>query len=398
LSKSSIEVHTTGMGNRLARTSALIQQGIEQGLHLGAQLYVSQRSAVVADIAIGESRDGQPMTSDTINLWMSSVKPVAAVAIAQLWEKARLDLDDRVAQHISEFGARGKDRITIRHLLTHTAGIRAVIGMSRNDSYDQTIARICEAPLEPRWTPGRTAGYHTQTSWFILAEIVRRRDGRPLDVYVRREIFEPLGMNDSWVGMPPASYREYGRRIGFMYDTSGGEARPAPGANSEEDAAALRPASNGRGPIRELGRFYEMLLHKGSAAGPAGKRILRPQTVEAIVSPHRVGMFDLTFKHQLDCALGFITNSNHYGAESVPYGYGPHAGPRTFGHSGHQSSCAFCDPDEQLVVAWVCNGMPGEERHSIRQREINAAIYEDLGQVGLSSESQAQPIASWAAE
>jgi CubicO group peptidase (beta-lactamase class C family) len=161
-----------------------------------------------------------------------------------------------------------------------------------------------------------------------------------------------------------------------MYDTSGEELRPVPDANSEQDAAALRPASNGRGPIRELGRFYEMLLHGGCLRG--AKHVLRPQTVEALVARHRTGMYDLTFKHVMDFGLGFIINSNQYGADTVSYGYGPHAGPRTFGHSGHQSSCAFCDPDDQLVVAWVCNGMPGEARHNQRQREINAAIYEDL--------------------
>ncbi len=364
------------MAEVLAHTRALFQQGIDQGLHPGAQLYVSHRGNVVADVAIGESRDGLPMSGDSINLWMSSVKPVAAIAIAQLWERAKLDLDDRVARHIPEFASRGKDAITIRHLLTHTAGFRAIIGMTRHDPYEQVIAKICEAPLEPRWVPGRTAGYHTQSSWFILAELVRRLDGRVFDTYVRDEIFQPIGMNDSWVGMSPGQFREYGRRIAFMYDTSGSELRLAPNLNGEQDAAMVGPAWNGRGPIRELARFYEMLKNGGSVHG--AKRILRPQTIEALVARHRVGMYDLTFKHVIDFGLGYIVNSNQYGADTVPYGYGPHAGPRTFGHSGHQSSCAFCDPDEQLVVAWVCNGMPGEARHNQRQREINAAIYEDL--------------------
>src|SRR5262249_20768595 len=142
--------HTTAMGDGLAHTRALIQQGIEQGLHIGAQLYVSHRGSVIADIAIGESRDGVPMATDSINLWMSSVNPVAAVAIAQLWEKTKLDLEDRVAKFIPEFGSRGKEVITIRQLLTHTAGFRAIIGMSRHDPYEQVIAKICEAPLEPR--------------------------------------------------------------------------------------------------------------------------------------------------------------------------------------------------------------------------------------------------------
>jgi len=68
-----------------------------------------------------------------------------------------------------------------------------------------------------------------------------------------------------------------------------------------------------------------------------------------------------------------------YGPDTVPYGYGPHCSPRTFGHGGSQCSIGFCDPEHCLVVAWVCNGRCGEGRHQRRNRAINTAIYEDLG-------------------
>jgi hypothetical protein len=92
-----------------------------------------------------------------------------------------------------------------------------------------------------------------------------------------------------------------------------------------------------------------MLLAKGSLDGA---QILRPQTVEALVARHRVGLLDKTFDHIIDWGLGFIINSNQYGIDTLPYGYGPHASQRTFGHSGSQSSCAFADPENELVVAW----------------------------------------------
>jgi len=355
----------------LPRTSRILQRGIEQQLHIGAQLYVSHRGRVVAEVALGESRPDVPMSPETINPWMSSVKPVVAVAAAQLWQRGLFDLDDRVAQYIPEFGVRGKEPITIRHLLTHTGGFRAVIGLQWNDPFEDAVAKVCETPQEPRWVPGRTAGYNSNGAWYILAELIRRLDGRPIDQYVREAIFLPLGMNHSWLGIKPEAYRAYGRRIGCIYDTSSGEARNPKYGNTEDDAAAIRPGANGRGPIRELARFYEALLRKTGS-------LLMPQTIEAMVARHRAGMFDLTFKHVIDWGLGFIINSNQYGPQTVPYSYGPHAAPRTFGHSGHQSSCAFCDPDNELVVAWFCNGMPGEAKHNHRQRQINQAIYEDL--------------------
>lgn len=356
-------------------TRSQVERGIANGLHVGAQLYVAQGNAVLADWGVGDARAGVPMGADTLMMWMSACKPVAALAIAQLWEHGRLDLDDRVMTHIPEFGANGKDAITIRHILTHTAGFRGIAGEWERQAWGDVIAAVCDARLEPGWTPGRKAGYHVATSWYMLAELVRRLDGRPFPQYVREAIFEPLGMNDSWIGMPRERYRAYGDRVGLLHDTAG----PQPAADSfwdtEDGAALCRPPGNGRGPIRELGRLYRMLLNKGTLDGV---RILSPQTVEAIVSPHRVGMYDHTFRHVMDWGLGFIVNSARYGRDTVPYGFGPHASDRAFGHSGHQSTVAFADPENDLVVALVCNGMPGEARHHVRMREILEAIYQDV--------------------
>lgn len=361
----------------LPLTCTLITQGIDQGLHPGAQIYVSLAGVPVADDGIGEARYGLPMTSDTIMLWFSSVKPVAAVAIGQLWERGKLDLDDRVSCYIPEFGAGGKDAITLRHLLTHTAGFRFVEARWRPVPWDVVIASICAAPLEPDWMPGRRAGYHVSSAWFILGELIRRVDGRPYERYVREEIFLPLGMADSWVGMPPAQFRAYGSRIGFMHNTAENpETKLDPFWDGEEDCIACRPGGGGRGPIRELGRFYEMLLHRGQYDGV---RILQPQTVEALTAHHRVGMLDETLGHTLDWGLGFIRDSRQYGSAIVPYGYGQHVSPRTFGHGGYQSSTAFADPEYGLVVALVVNGTPGPQQHYQRFDALISAIYTDLG-------------------
>src|SRR4051812_31785948 len=103
----------------LSQTALLIQQGIP-ALHPGAQLYVSMDGNVVADLAFGEAAPGRVMTLDSVICWLSSGKPVTAVAIAKLWQEGRLLLDDPVAKYIAEFGINGKEGITIRHCLTHT--------------------------------------------------------------------------------------------------------------------------------------------------------------------------------------------------------------------------------------------------------------------------------------
>jgi CubicO group peptidase (beta-lactamase class C family) len=367
---------TDGALDRLPRTREAIEEGIRARLHLGAQLYVSLGGEPVADAALGEDRPGEPLTRDHLMLWLSSTKPVPAVAIAQLWERGLLELDDPVALHVPAFAANGKEGITLRHLLTHTGGIRMLDTGWPHQSWEEIVARICAMKPEPRWVPGQKAGYHQASSWFVLGEVIQRISGTPFSSYVRREIFEPLGMADSWIGMPSERYFEYrdAGRIAAMWNTQGEEPKPH-GWDTEERVVRPSPGGNGYGPMRELGRFYEMLLGRGSWRA---QRILLPQTVEAFTAPHRVGMVDATFKHVLDWGLGFIVNSIQYGAETVPYGYGHHASPRTFGHSGYRSSAGFADPERGLAVALAFNGTPSNERHEARIRSVLDAVYEDL--------------------
>jgi CubicO group peptidase (beta-lactamase class C family) len=359
----------------LPRTVKVIEQGIADRTHVGAQVYVSLQGKPVADFGLGEARPGVPMTADSLMIWWSSTKTPTAVAVAQQWERGKFDLDDKVCQYIPEFGTKGKDAVTIRHVLTHTGGFRFADrlaegepGMGRG-TWDEIITRICSASLEPGWVPGKKAGYHPTAGWYILGELVRRLDGRPFARYVREEIFEPLGMLDCWIGMPPDRYRAYGDRIGIMHNTAGPTPQPLPNADSEMAAAQCVPGAGGRGPMRELGRFNEMLLFRGQLDGV---RILRPQTVEAITARHRVGMFDETFQTVVDWGLGFIIDG---------FIYGRYCSPRTFGHGGAQSSQSFVDPEYGLVINVVCNGMPGGPRFYARSNAIAAAIYEDLALV-----------------
>ncbi len=153
---------------RITPVLELIERQREEGLHSGAVMYVSQRGRVLADVALG---DLQP---DSVVPWLSAGKPITAVAIGQLWERGLIDLDDPVARHLPEFAVKGKEQVTIRHLLTHTAGIRWA-AIEKGMKWDEIVARVCEAPMEPSWPLGEKAGYHIYTSWFILGEIVRRQ-------------------------------------------------------------------------------------------------------------------------------------------------------------------------------------------------------------------------------
>jgi CubicO group peptidase (beta-lactamase class C family) len=354
---------------------SILTDGVKSGLHLGAQLFVSYRAKPQIDFACGEAQPDIPLGVDSIVPWFSAGKPLTAICIAQLYERGELLLDDKIARFLPAFGGNGKDSITLWHLLTHTGGFRAADNLPRHIEWGKAIELICEAPIEPGWAPGEKAGYSTQAAWFILAEIIQRITKTSFADYVRRELLEPLQMADSWLCLPPAQRDAYGDRVALMFETSGGKRNLAP----LQDSAGMsicRPGASARGPIRELARFYAMLLNQGELDG---RRCLRPETIKLFTSRQREGLYDHTFAHTLDYGFGFILNSNRYGIETVPYGYGRHASEESFGHSGAQSSCAFADPRHDLIVAWVANGMPGERAHQVRQRELNSTIYQHLG-------------------
>jgi CubicO group peptidase (beta-lactamase class C family) len=363
------------IATHLTRTIRSIESGIATNLHLGAQLYVSRNGQTIANLALGEARSGVPMRPDHLMLWMSATKPVTAVAIGQMRDKGCLDFDDRVAKYIPEFAIKGKEPITIRHVLTHTGGFPRAVGPWSYDPWEKIIAEICAAPLEPGWIPGRDCGYHVASGWYVLGEIVRRLDGRPYHRYVREAIFKPLGMNDSWLGMPVERYDEFSDRVVPMHFADG-NALPIPPmykffGDAREALANCRPGGNGRGPIRELGRFYEALLD-------GGRGIISGETIETLTTRHTVGLKDRIFNIPLDRGLGFVIDSKQYGPAAA--WYGSRCSARAFGHAGYVSSVGFADPGYGLVVALVFNGMleAAPARHDARINAAIDAVYQDL--------------------
>lgn len=370
-----------------SRTLAVLQQGLDEQLHIGAQLYISQNGQPLLDAAVGQALPGLPMQTDTLMLWLSAGKPLTAVAIAKLWEQGKLHWDDPVALYLPAFAQNGKSAITIRHLLTHTAGLRKLYPGPANTPWKETIARLCAGPMEPDWLPGTKAAYHPFTTWPLLGEIIERIDGRYCADYIRQEICLPLEMTDTFLALKPEQYASYAdaARLGQLMVTAHGRNAPSE-LDSPEKAQFCRPASSARGPIRQLGFFYEMLLNAGQRT-PTSHRVLHPLTVQEITRRQRHDMVDQTFKTKIDWGLGFMLNSAHHAApipgitnaNEHPYGFGPYAGKEAFGHGGSQSSIGMADPAHGLVIAALFNGCPGEPTHDRRNKAFFRAVYEDLG-------------------
>ncbi len=401
---------STGL-DRLPSVRDRLIQGVGDGLHTGAQLYVSLHGEAVCDGAAGEAAPGVPMRPDTVVRWLSAGKPVAAVAVAQLAGQGLVEYDRPVAEYVPEFEQNGKQAVTLRHVLTHTGGFRTAEPATMLPTWEERVAGVCAALIEEAWVPGERAGYHPNSGWVVLGEIVRRVTGIPFDVFAREQVFLPLGMEDSWAVATPDLPRRYGSRWGELHSTGGGQSAVHPAYSTQASLNVLRPGSTLRGPARDLGRFYEALLI-GVNAGPAlrpfdpaqgnepqgsgrerapstsgalwarkgrgGGSVLTPASTSEIMRRQRTGMFDETFKHIMDWGLGVIIDSKQYGP-GVPYGFGQHASPRTFGHGGAPSSLRVADPEHGLGVAATFNRLPGEARHDRRVKRVTAAIYEELG-------------------
>jgi CubicO group peptidase (beta-lactamase class C family) len=351
-----------------------VEAGIEQGLQVGAQAAVSVGGSTLLEKSYGLNVPFQPLENKMLMLWLSACKPIAAVAIGLLLDRGGMDLDRPVAEWIPDFGSRNKDRITPRHLLTHTAGIRgATLGWTPRPWQD-IIGMICYSKPEPHWVPGEQAGYHVDSAWYLLGELIRLIDGRPYELFVREEIFLPLGMKSSWVGIPDADYDDWEDLIATTYDTGSGVPVEQEDLTRRESITCCRPGGNGRGPAGDFLKFYQSMRRLTN--GEDG--LLKAATAQMLVAPHRVGMLDKTFRQTIDWGLGFMRQSDHYAPGEVPYQFGSFASKNAFGHCGNQSTAAFCDPDHDLCAVVLFNGMPGEEAHQVRMRATLDALYRDL--------------------
>lgn len=345
-----------------------ILAGQADGLHVGAQLYVSIAGAPVLDLACGESRAGTPMRTDTIVPWYCAGKPLTAVALCQLVEKGRLDFHDSLGEYLPDLADPAVHRVSLVDLLSHRVGFDED-GFSRAigvRDWDEIVRVALACPMEYGWDVRRRARYSLWLAWILLGEIVRRVDGRPVDVYVRDEVLQAAGLTDCWLVMSPDEYRANANRLAVSHATFNGVIEPLESV-SMEAAGTCSPGFGARGPVRELGRFYEELLRVRRGAPSS---LLSTDTLGYVTATHREGLFDELLNADTSWGLGFVVD---------PRRFGDPCSRAVFGHPGLQSVIALADPAHELVIAFAANGMPEVYRDIVRQRAVVSAVYQELG-------------------
>ena len=304
---------------RLARLDAFIERHVNERRIAGGVMLVAQHGRIVHLRSFGklDVDRGVPMSDTALFRIASMTKAITSVAVMQLVEDGSLLLSDPVAKYLPAFtnttvavlptsGSSGgmstvpaRRPITIRHLLTHTAGISYGTGpleaqykaagvfgwycADRDETMGAMVDRLAALPFEAH--PGERWVYGFGTD--ILGRVVEVVSGLSLDEYFRRHIFEPLKMRDTFFFVPP----EKSARLATVYSAQadGTIARAPEQGSAGQGAYVVGPRkcfSGGAGlvsTITDYARFLQMLLDGGSLDGA---RVLSPASVASMTSNH----------------------------------------------------------------------------------------------------------------
>ena len=361
------------------KLEAAFDRQLDVGLHHGAQLAVYVDGELAVDFAGGTTGpDGGETTSDTRHLIFSCTKPYAGVGLHQLIEDGKADLDDPVVDHWSAFADTGtqKATITIRQVLSHTAGIPYGEFDDAADQWGDWDA-VVEAmeEIDPVFEPGEQPAYHTFNYGWVVGELIRRISGQPVDEYVDEHVFDPLDMEQSAIGLAHDEEDDVATLSGFeMFDRcrDAGEGLGIPASesaaafNEESVRRAVIPAANGIGTAREMARFYACIANGGELGGT---RLLEEDTVAEATRTHAETDSDGTLSRPARYALGFWTGGL---ANDM---FGSFSRERMFGHAGLGSIFGWGDPELNVGFAYVTNGIREESwEHAARVGEISDAV------------------------
>ncbi|HEY7733037.1 MAG TPA: serine hydrolase domain-containing protein [Gaiellaceae bacterium] len=343
-------------------------ESFRTGDELGAAVAVLVDGRPVVDLWGGTSDDsGSPWRRDTIVNVFSVTKPIAAACLLLLVERGRLGLDDRVSSVWPEFAAAGKERVTVRQVLAHQAGLDVFERrLELDDLLDWSRATDLLAGSPPRWPPGSTHGEHAAFYGHLVGELVRRLDGRSLGSFLRDELAVPWEL-DFHVGLGPEEIA----RTADVTDPDGAYRRDALEAaatyrlaldnppamldvatvNSERWRRAEIPAVNGHGTALAVARFYSGLAAGGQLDG---MRLLSADLARGMVNPEREG---------LDEVLG----------EPVAWGLGVQVDPQWFGLGGIGGSGGWWDA-RGYALGYVTRRLGTHERVEAVERALVASL------------------------
>jgi CubicO group peptidase (beta-lactamase class C family) len=326
-----------------------------------AQLCVIRDGQVVVDRAFG-------CAPDSLFWLFSASKPVVALAVHLLAERGALALDDTVASYWPAFAQRGKHAITIRQVLQHRAGLPVARNMARDalamTDWDASIRAIETAA--PSLPPGTAPAYHILSFGFILGELVQRVSGRRLPDFVRAEFLGPLGLRDTYLGLPDELW---GRHVPIRGRDPARIATQLV-VNSRSARRAVIPAAGISATARDIARLYQALVNGGELDGV---RVLRPETIAVATTPSSDGELDRFLHLPIRWATGFQLGGERGGIGGSG-AMGRLATSRTFGHNGSYACLAWADPDRRVSMAYLTGRLVARSPGTRHMAQVSDAV------------------------
>jgi CubicO group peptidase (beta-lactamase class C family) len=348
----------------------------QAGFHPAIQLCIRHHGRVVLNRAIGHGWGNAPtdppdaekiaVTPDTPFCVYSAAKGVTATVVHMLAERGVFSLDDRVCEYIPSYTSHGKHRTTIRHVLTHSAGVPFPTGpkpdLRRADDHEYAQEQL--GKLRPLYRPGLVHIYHAVTWGPLMREIVYAAAGKDIRDILATEILDPLGFRWTNFGvakqdipsvapshatgrpLPPVVAAIFRKAIG------GTVHEIIPYTNTPEFLSTVVPSSNTVSTANEMSRFAEIWRRGGELDGV---RIMSPETMRGAVKECRRLRRD--FAVGLDPArwgTGFMLGTNRFG----PFGRNA---PAAFGNLGLVNIAIWADPQRGLAAGLMSSGKPGRD-------------------------------------
>jgi CubicO group peptidase (beta-lactamase class C family) len=365
---------------------AFAENFAERG-EIGAAVAVVAHGEPVVDLWAGWADPActRPWEPSTLtNVW-STTKPMTALCMHILMDRAGIDPDMTVASIWPEFAQGGKADIPLRWVLSHRSGLSGISApLTAKDLEDWEKITTLLAAQEPLWEPGTESGYHAVTFGFLVGEIVRRITGQSLGAFFAGEVAGPMGadfhigiaqhdlercsdvqppqlsdedraaMAEAFSAAHPAAWATWGNPT-----LAGGEAN-APGWRMAEI-----PAANGHGTALALATIFGSLVD-------GSQRLITPATLQKVCTSQGKST-DLVLGVPMEFGLGFVLSGDagHYGPN-----------PAAFGHDGFGGSGVWADPEAGVAGAYVMNRMVMNLLDDGRRVAIVDGISKSLGQPG----------------
>ncbi|MDQ1520680.1 MAG: hypothetical protein QOI55_1753 [Actinomycetota bacterium] len=349
-----------------------VRQEVDAGLLPSCQLALAREGQVAWVRTVG---DATPTSRYVI---FSATKALVAGAAWLLIGEGRLDPAERVAEVVPEFGASGKEAITVEQVMLHTSGFpRAPLGPPGWGDRARRLEAL--ARWRCNWEPGTRYEYHPTSAHWVLAEIIERRSGEDYRAFIRRRIIDPLGLRDLRLGMLPGdpSVSNVAPLVSTGEPPTPDELEAVLGIralpvtevtqeallefNDPDNLAVGVPGGGAVSTAADLALYYQALLHNASSLWDDAVLHDATSTVRNRL-PDYLGV-------PANRALGVVIAGDD--GKAHLRGFGHRVSPRAFGHNGAGGQIAWADPETGVSFCYFTNGL---DEHVLRQSRRTSGI------------------------